>query len=207
MVEVGDDQPGALDAGQAPGFGRLLEQLGARTPRRLVAADRRDAVGGRFVAVGRFAADRAVGDTAVTLAVVAGHGAVEALGLAPGGRGVAFRAVLALGAVVLLAGIRGSAADRQQGQQASETPRSTTMHAAMVASGPVAGKPRRPGVTLRARRTPMRTIIALTLALAFGFTTTACDKKEDKKEDKKTDEKKDDKKAEGEEKKEGDGGW
>ncbi|HLT37211.1 MAG TPA: hypothetical protein VK034_13035 [Enhygromyxa sp.] len=53
----------------------------------------------------------------------------------------------------------------------------------------------------------MRTIIALTLALAFGFTTTACDKKEDKKEDKKTDEKKDDKKAEGEEKKEGDGGW
>jgi hypothetical protein len=39
-------------------------------------------------------------------------------------------------------------------------------------------------------------VLALTLALAFGFTTTACDKKEDKKDEKKTDEKK-----------EGEGGW
>ena len=56
----------------------------------------------------------------------------------------------------------------------------------------------------------MRTIIkhalVLTLTLAFGFVTTACDKKEEKKEDKK-DEKKDEKKADGEEKKEAEGGW
>src|SRR5690606_21993748 len=65
---------------------------------------------------------------------------------------------------------------------------------------------------------PMRTtishVLALTLALAFGFATTACDKKEDKKDDKKSEEKKGDEKSDdkeakagGEEKKEGDGGW
>ena len=55
-----------------------------------------------------------------------------------------------------------------------------------------------------------KTLIALTLALGFGFTATACDKKDDKKDAKAGDEKKDggDKEAE---KKEGDekedGGW
>ena len=49
--------------------------------------------------------------------------------------------------------------------------------------------------------------LALILALAFGFTTAACDKKEDKKEDKKDEKKTDEKKDGGEEKKEADGGW
>jgi hypothetical protein len=89
----------------------------------------------------------------------------------------------------------------------------------MVAPGPAASNRAPDDLPLHepARRytprseIPMRTHIthalALALTLAFGFTVTACDKKEDKKEDKKDDKKAEEKKAEGEEKKEGDGGW